>query len=346
MRLTEKLAMFGARAAGPDPLVDLADFGPNPGALRARAFVPDGLAPGAALVVALHGCTQDAAGYAHGTGWTALAERQGFAVLLPEQARGNNPNGCFNWFQPGDVARHGGEAESIASMVRAMVGLHAIDPARVFVTGLSAGGAMAAAMCAAWPELFAGGAVIGGLPYGAASGVPQALDLMRGGGAVSWTGGGREGPWPAMSIWHGGADATVAPINAERLAEQWRAVHGLDAAPALVERGANWERRTWRGRDGRAGVERWMVAGMGHGVPVGGAGPGAAGPFFLDVGLSSTAEIARGWGLVEARAAAPAPEAPVRRLEPLPRPAPGRAAAPTGPQAVIEGALRAAGLLR
>ena len=124
-------------------LVDFAATFDNPGALRMLAFVPPGLAPGAPLVVVLHGCTQTAAGYDAAAGWSALATAHGFALLFPEQVRGNNANGCFNWFETGDSRRGGGEAASIAHAVAAAVAQHRLDPARVFITGLSAGGAMA-----------------------------------------------------------------------------------------------------------------------------------------------------------------------------------------------------------
>ena len=117
-------------------------FGSNPGALRMFTYLPAGLADQSALVVVLHGCAQTAASYEYGAGWSTLAERYGFALLLPEQQRANNPNGCFNWFQPGDTRRGQGEALSIRQMVDKMLLDHGIDGRRVYVTGLSAGGAM------------------------------------------------------------------------------------------------------------------------------------------------------------------------------------------------------------
>ena len=118
-----------------------------------------------ALVVVLHGCGQTAAAYDFGTGWSTLAKRYGFALLMPEQQGANNANTCFNWFNPGDVARGRGEAASIRQMVARMVADHKIDPRRIYVTGLSAGGAMTSVMLATYPEVFAGGAIIAGLPY-------------------------------------------------------------------------------------------------------------------------------------------------------------------------------------
>ncbi len=350
----------GMPNAAPDRLTDLGPFSPNPGNLRGRLYVPDTIAPGAALVVALHGCTQNAAAYDHGTGWSTLADREGFVVLLPEQQRGNNANLCFNWFDPSDIARTGGEAESIAAMIDAVLTLHPIDPARVFVTGLSAGGAMSAVMLATYPDKFAGGAIIGGLPYGGANSVPQALDRMRGHGApadaaavaaVRAVATGVPGV-PRVALWHGDADTTVVVGNLDRLVGQWRGVHDLPAGPSDVTRGSNWEHRVWSGSDGTALVEEWRVAGMGHGVPIDPAGGiGKAGPFMLDVGLSSTEAIAASWGLAGApvrqtTAAAPASASPAPRMRHLEPVVEEHEPASAGVQATIERALRAAGLMR
>jgi len=119
----ERLAALGSRRNMPAPSVvadrlrDFPEFGSNPGALRARIYIPPSLPEHAALVVVLHGCTQTAAGYDHGSGWSQLADRHGFALLFPEQQRANNANLCFNWFAPGDIQRGGGEALSIAQMI-------------------------------------------------------------------------------------------------------------------------------------------------------------------------------------------------------------------------------------
>ena len=137
------------------------------------AYVPEQLPRAPALVVVLHGCGQTAAAYDFGTGWSTLAKRYGFALLMPEQQRANNANTCFNWFNPGDIARGRGEAASIRQMIARMVADHEIDPRRIYITGLSAGGAMTSVMLAVYPEVFAGGAIIAGLPYGIASNVPR-----------------------------------------------------------------------------------------------------------------------------------------------------------------------------
>ncbi|MFL5532808.1 MAG: PHB depolymerase family esterase, partial [Gemmatimonadales bacterium] len=206
----------------PTRLQEVVGFGANPGRLRMYAYVPDRLPRSPALVVVLHGCFQTAAEYDLGAGWSTLADRFRFSLLFPEQQRANNPRGCFNWFQRGDSERNQGEALSVRHMVEHMIQTHAIDRSRVFVTGLSAGGGMTSVMLAAYPEVFAGGAVIAGVPYRAAIGVPAALRCMfqgqvrsaRAWGALVRAASRHPGPWPKLSVWHGSADLTVAPVNA------------------------------------------------------------------------------------------------------------------------------------
>jgi poly(hydroxyalkanoate) depolymerase family esterase len=162
------------------PLTEVLEFGANPGGLRMFAFVPSNLQQPRALVVVLHGCGQTAAGYDLGAGWSTLARHYGFALLMPQQQPANNANGCFNWFNPDDSTREHGEAASIRQMIARMTVDHGIDSRRVFVTGLSAGGAMTSVMLATYPEVFAAGAIIAGLPFGVASNAREALTGMRG----------------------------------------------------------------------------------------------------------------------------------------------------------------------
>ncbi len=338
-------------------------FGSNPGALTGWSFVPGRLAPGAALVVVLHGCTQTAAGYDRGSGWSTLAEREGFALLYPEQARANNPNLCFNWFQAEDIRRDAGEPLSIRQMIAAMIDAHGIDPARVFITGLSAGGAMTSVMLATYPEVFAAGAIIAGLPFGSAGSVPQAFDRMRGHGGpddealadlVRAAARDHTGNWPAVSVWHGGADSTVAAVNMDRSVAQWLGVHAIDAKPESMRPAPGHAVRLWRNADGRVVVEDHAVKNMGHGTPLDPSGPdgiGAAAPYMLDVGIDSTSAIAVNWGIAsvakqkpQANRPSPAPAKPQPRRA-APRQAVPKAQA-TGVQKVIEDALRSAGLMK
>lgn len=290
-----------------DRLSTLGKFGSNPGALLARYYLPADLPNAAPLVVVLHGCTQSPAGYDHHSGWSQLADEAGFALLYPEQQRANNPNLCFNWFLPADTARDRGEVLSIRQMIETMVVTHGLDRRRVFVTGLSAGGAMAAAMLATYPDVFAGGGIIAGLPFGCATTVPEAFDRMRGHGGPSeqelqrlLRGASKHnGQWPRISIWQGSGDHTVASANAESIAAQWRAVHKLEKVPTHSTNERGRSRQIWADGAGEAKIEINMIAGMGHGTPIGN-GLGTAGPYMLDVGISSTREMAGFWGLGDA----------------------------------------------
>lgn len=342
-----------------DRLTDLPSLANNPGQLRGRYYVPAKLRPDAGLVVVLHGCTQDAAAYDHGAGWSRLADRRGFALLFPEQRRSNNMNLCFNWYQPSDAARDHGEAASIRAMVAQMVESHGLDPSRIFVTGLSAGGAMAAALLAAYPDVFAGGAIIAGLPVGSGDTLSEALSSManpksreaRALAAAVRGASAHQGPWPRVSVWHGGADRLVVPGNADASVRQWCAVHGLPAEPDRTEIVDGHPHRVWLGKGGEVLVEDYIVAGMAHGTPlmpgraVGQSG--AAGPHMLDVGLSSTDRIAAFFGLSSVRTSSPVKTkasiaARVVALDaPVPQPKPANDI-----QITIERALRAAGLMR
>ncbi|MDC9835600.1 extracellular catalytic domain type 1 short-chain-length polyhydroxyalkanoate depolymerase [Rhizobium binxianense] len=335
-------------------LVALNAFGSNPGNLAGYTYLPSKRGKNMALVVVLHGCTQTAAGYDIGSGWSGLAEDYGFALLFAEQHRANNPNLCFNWFNPEDIRRDHGEVFSIRQMIAKVTAEHGIDGRRVFVTGLSAGGAMAAAMLAAYPEVFAGGAIIAGLPYASAATIPEAFDRMRGHGGPTGqelelrvrNASAHEGPWPTLSLWQGTADRTVAPSNANAMVEQWRHIHGVDALPARVENIGGHQRKVWTDAQGVEAIELYTIAGMGHGTPLDvGTGYEASGPFMLDVGISSTVETARSWGLVPSfeKRRAPRPSAAQQENATASFAAGGDRG---GIQKVIEDALRSAGLLR
>ena len=305
------VGIYGRSApqAGRSPLVEISEFGTNPGALKMFAFVPESLPRAPALVVVLHGCGQNAAAYDFGTGWSTLAKRYGFALLMPEQQGSNNAHTCFNWFNPGDVARGRGEAASIRQMVARMVADHKIDPGRIHITGLSAGGAMTSVMLAVYPEVFASGAIIAGLPYGIASNVREALGGMmqstsRPAGQLGdfvRKASKHKGPWPKVSVWHGSADRTVNPGNANEIVKQWLDVHGLPAAPMSTGDVDGHPRDVWWNADGETVVESYTISNRAHGTPLGLAGNdepyGAEGAFLIEAGISSSYHIAAFFGL-------------------------------------------------
>jgi poly(hydroxyalkanoate) depolymerase family esterase len=284
-------------------------FSPNPGNLRMFEYMPAGLKKGAPLVVILHGCGQTAAGYDQGAGWSQLANQMGFAVLAAEQKPANNPHTCFDWFNPEDIARDEGEAGSIAAMVTTMVEKHRLDARRVFITGLSAGGAMSAVMLALYPQMFAGGAIIAGLPFGSARDVRDALESMRSAslrtpaqwGELVRAASDHKGPWPRISIWHGGLDTTVNINNAQASMAQWAALHDLPLAAGKQDIVNGTIRLYWDDR-----LEVYTLPVFGHGTPIDSDDVGQPGPFILQAGISSSRRIAEFWGLAPISAAKPA----------------------------------------
>jgi poly(hydroxyalkanoate) depolymerase family esterase len=347
-----------------DRLAALEGFGANPGNLAGYYRMP-AIAAGAPLVVVLHGCTQSAASYDAGTGWSRLADKYGFGVLFPEQKRENNPNLCFNWFEPGDIRRGQGEVHSIMEMVDALIGRHGLSPDRVFVTGLSAGGAMSVALLATYAERFAGGAIIAGLPFAGATGVAQAFERMQGKlvdrpGALEklvLEASEHRGPWPTLSLWQGTADHVVSPKNVLAIADQWRGLHQLSPDATRSELVNGYPRSTWTNRLGIDVLEVYSITGMGHGAPIGQPGPnehGAQGAHIIETRISSTLAIASFWRIIDVPAQAdldPAAsglrqDADQASASPRSSQANAGAEAKSDIQAVIEKALRAAGLMK
>jgi poly(hydroxyalkanoate) depolymerase family esterase len=277
-----------------------------------KLFVPPGLAGRPLpLVVMLHGCTQDPDDFAAGTGMNALAREQGFYVLYPAQAQDANPSRCWNWFKHNHQTRNRGETAVIATMTHAVVQAHGIDPDRVFIAGLSAGGAMAALVAAAYPETFAAVGVHSGLPPGAADSLPQGLAAMRTGtGATTLPAGipvgkrsmanpaaAAELPVPAI-VFHGDQDQTVHPRNGEQVIEavlKSRARSSASTAnrPTLEQgvstRGRRYTRSTHRSDSGQPIAEHWLVHGAGHAW----SGGRAAGSYTDTQGPDASREMLR-----------------------------------------------------
>jgi poly(hydroxyalkanoate) depolymerase family esterase len=242
----------------------------------------------------LHGCTQTAAGFAFASRMNEAADRHGFVVLYPEQSRSANAQSCWNWFVAAQQQRAGVEASFIAAATRtAMHGARwTVDPARVYLVGMSAGGAMASVVAATHPDLYAALAVHSGLAFGCAThlgaaraamtqGAPDAEELGR---AAHRAMGDHAQPVPALVI-HGDADRIVCPINGDQVARQWlvtnRLAGGGEAdlafdSPTAVERqhgGARAAtRRRWADAGGRLMAEHLLVHGLGHAWSGGAAG--------------------------------------------------------------------------
>ena len=304
------LALLAVSTAAPAfAQSEVTGFGSNPGNLRMFKYVPNALPADAPLVVALHGCSQSAASYDAETGWQLFADRYRFALLLPQQQSANNSSTCFNWFETIDTTRGQGETLSIKQMVDRMIADHGIAPSRIYVTGLSAGGAMTSTLLAAYPDVFAGGAIVAGIPHRCATSQSAAFSCMNPGSNLTpsqwgdkvrasstWT-----GPWPIVSIWHGDGDFVVRPMNLTESMEQWTNVHGIDQTAEVSDTVGGFPHKVYKTSSGQARVETYTITGMGHGTPVDpGTGEtqcGTAGAYILDVNLCSSYYIARFFGL-------------------------------------------------
>ena len=217
------------------------------------------------LIVMLHGCTQDPDDFAVGTNMNAVAEAHGLLVAYPHQTKSANASACWNWFNPGDQMRDEGEPSIIAGLTQNILAEFDLDRRRVFVAGLSAGGAMATIMGATYPDLFAAIGVHSGLPYRAATDVASAFSAMR--GAASAEGAGAKDAAVPTIVFHGTRDRTVHPANAERIVEAARDQRAGEIALEEirgVEGGRGYVRMIARSTDGAPVVEYWRIEGAGH----------------------------------------------------------------------------------
>jgi poly(hydroxyalkanoate) depolymerase family esterase len=234
-----------------------------------KLFVPATPAPGPRpLVVMLHGCTQNPDDFAAGTRMNQLARENGFLVLYPAQTQHANSSKCWNWFKSQHQQRGRGEPALLAALTRSVMDAHDVDPGRVYVAGLSAGGAMADILGRSYPDLFAAVGVHSGLPSGAASDLMSAMAAMKSGpsAAASRAAG---GPAVPTIVFHGDADGTVHARNGEALVQA--ALAGRDGAAPQVQasggksaQGRAFTRRVHVDAHGQAAVEQWLLHGAGH----------------------------------------------------------------------------------
>ncbi len=227
---------------------------------RPSVFV--GHAP--ALVVMLHGCTQSPDDFAAGTRMNEIAEEHGMFVAYPRQTPSNNAQKCWNWFEAKDQRRDRGEPALIAGMTREIVRDHGIDPKRVFVAGLSAGGAAAAIMAQAYPDLYAAAGVHSGLAAGAATDMVSAFAAMRQGGAPR--SGDHAGRPVRTIVFQGDGDKTVHPSNRDHVLMQAGAGARLECSVSegRAPGGLPYTRTVHADASGRPMLEDWVLHGAGH----------------------------------------------------------------------------------
>ncbi len=262
-----------AMPGGPQPAVVVPDgarfeeftFQGSGGTLGYKLYVPSGfIGPDRPLVVMLHGCTQSPDDFAAGTRMNEIAEQENLLVAYPRQTSSGNAQKCWNWFEAKDQRRDGGEPALIAGLTRKIMRDFPVDPTRVFVAGLSAGGAAAAIMAQAYPDLYAAAGVHSGLAAGAAIDMVSAFAAMRQGGAPRP--GGRMGrPVPTI-VFHGDGDRTVHPSNRDHVLVQARAGAILECCvtEGRAPGGLTYTRTVHADEAGRPMLEDWVLHGAGH----------------------------------------------------------------------------------
>ena len=249
-----------------------ASYANHAGSRAYKLYIPEGrTGQPLPLVVMLHGCTQSADDFAAGTRMNAIAEEQQCLVLYPEQTHGANHSRCWNWFKRGDQRRDRGEPAVLAGMTQEVMIRHGGDPGKVFIAGLSAGGAMAAIMAATYPDLYAAVGIHSGLACGSAHDLNSALAAMRGTpAAVGRTGAATSSTAARPTIvFHGDRDKTVHPRNAQDVVSQTIEQDRRLSANASTERGEvpgghAYTRTVYVDPAGRAVLEHWLVHGGGH----------------------------------------------------------------------------------
>ena len=260
-----------------------------------KLYIPSGYTGQAVpLVVMLHGCTQGPVDFAAGTRMNGLAEGETFLVAYPEQAPAANGSKCWNWFQESDQQRDGGEPALIAGITRQIMSQYQVDGSRVYVAGMSAGGAMAVIMAALYPDLYAAVGVHSGLAYGAAHDLPSAFVAMQQGTAYHAR---HLRQFIPLIAFHGDGDTTVAPVNADGLLDQWlqAASAGLGSVPGVkveqgqVASGHAYTRCIYHDVSGRALMEQWTVHQAGHGW----SGGSPSGSFTEPQGPDASKEMVR-----------------------------------------------------
>ena len=274
------ILLAAIRLIAQGPITAVSGFGTNPGQLNMYTYVPSGITGSAPLVIAMHGCTQNAITYSNQTGWNKLADLHKFYVVYPEQVSSNNSSNCFNWFDTTDINKGVGEALSVKQMVDYMKSHYSISSSQVYVTGLSAGAGMTVVMLASYPEVFSRGAVMAGLPYKAATSSLNAYTAMNGGvtktpaqwGALVKAQNPGFTSFPQVAIFHGSSDVTVNPANATELIKQWtylnHADQTVDSTFNSFQGNSSVQQTIYNDSTGKPAVIYYKITGMPHGIAV------------------------------------------------------------------------------
>ena len=294
-------------------LVQIRPFGTNPGNLKLMFYDPGNIIEKAPLVVVLHGCTQMAKSCAEQSGWNKLAKLHQFYVLYPEQIIINNPENCFNWYRAADQSRDKGEPASIMQMITHLKKNKNIDSTRIYIIGLSAGGAMSSIMMAVFPEVFDKGGVMAGGPYKATESVVKAGTSMLGliskspedwGDLIRAQNPFYKGKYPELVVFHGGIDPIVSTNNSN---QQWVNIHNTDyEADEHYERFRNDEDvecTIYKNNRQQEVVRYYRIRGIGHALPIDTGScstqGGKTGLFAINKGFHSTFWAAYFFGLIK-----------------------------------------------
>ncbi len=313
MNKTLRLLQIGLLAgvssmAGAATLQGVSGF-TNPGALTMQKYVPDGIAANAPLVVTLHGCQQNGTEYYDATGWKKLSDRYKFALLVPTQTTANNGNKCFNWFDPNDFGRGKGESASIVNAMDKVIADHGLDRNRVFVTGVSAGGAMTLALLANYPDRFKSGAPHAGVAYGCANSTMSGITCMntpgtRTGSEVKNAYPGYTGAYPTVLVFHGTSDQYVSYNHVQQNVNQWAEVHGIDKTADYSATMGVTTIKYYNNASGVTKVASYSISGMKHAV---GVNPGSLDEecgntvteYYSDQNVCTSFVAGKFWGIID-----------------------------------------------
>jgi poly(hydroxyalkanoate) depolymerase family esterase len=311
--------LFNGHLDAQQLLTEVEYFGTNPGNLTMHLYSPVSFSKRIKkpLVIVLHGCSQSGQLVSEQTGWNKLADEYGFRVIYPQQKASNNPSMCFNWYRAADIDRDKGECASIKQMIDTFEKEYAVDSTKIFITGLSAGAAMAVVMMATYPETFNTGAIFAGGAYKSALNVMTTTSAMMGwvnrtpkewGDYVRNASPAYKGTYPKIIIYQGKRDLVVNYKNAREMIEQWTNVHGGDTLASDTINdfadNVNIKKYLYKNLSGEDVVAYYEVRNIGHALMINPGNcrneGGKMVPFSVDEDFFSTYWTAIDFGLIPA----------------------------------------------